>query len=336
MARSKRTTSSRYLIAFAAMFVAVTALVLALNVVGYRTGLVNPSQKQLLQLRSAEMAAEGKADIVFVGDSGLARSIDEELVAARTGQVVRSYPLTAAFGYAGTYNMMRRVIASDHPTTIVIMQSPRTAGEAPSNVGYLMSAQGLANDLPTPDLIKSYLSVPNAFATMRNAVFARKAAGPSAGDLAVYKSRRKDTTKIVADAQALESLSARDKLSKQFLFRDSYTLKISEDPHQWRWLDRMAAVCKAGNVRCVWLNGPLYDPYCRTSQKAFAQLGEKIASRGLQVINPQPYCVPISEIDDLPEHPARRMTPVLTQWYLDRLQAAGIVRTATPPSPPRS
>ncbi|MBI1404577.1 MAG: hypothetical protein GC145_00455 [Caulobacter sp.] len=312
-----RTSSKRYILIFAGAFVLVTLLVLVLNVIGFATGLVNPSQKRLLALRDAEMAQGGPVDVVFVGDSSLARSIDETAFEAATGLKVRSYPLTAAFGYGGTYNMLRKAVAADHPTTVVIMQTVRTAAEPQSYAGYILSREGQPEVIAWPDLIKSYLSVPNAIATVQNAVTGglSQSRGPTAAELAVYKSRRKDATRIVSDEAALSKLSAHDKLAKQFLFRGEMKLTWREDPQTLAWIDRIAAFCDEARIRCIWAHGPLFERYCQTSGDYIARLNDAISRRGLALGETAPYCLGVDEVDDLPEHPARRRSADITRWF---------------------
>ncbi|MBX3479454.1 MAG: hypothetical protein KF842_03575 [Caulobacter sp.] len=324
-----RTSSKRYVLILAGAFVLATLLVLALNVIGFSTGLVNPSQKRLLALRDAEMAQGGPVDVVFVGDSSLARSIDEAAFEAETGLKARSYPLTAAFGYGGTYNMLRKAVAADHPRTVVIMQTVRTAAEPQSYAGYILSREGLPEVIGRTDLIKSYLSVPNAFATVQNAVTGglSQSHGPTAAELAVYKSRRKDATRIVPDEGALSSLSARDKLAKQFLFRGEMKLTWREDPQTLAWLDRMAAFCEEAKVRCIWAHGPLFERYCQSSGDYIARLNGEISRRKLALGNASPYCLGVGEVDDLPEHPARRRSADITRWFAAAFEGRRLLPT---------
>lgn len=324
-----RTSSRRYLALLAAGFVGATAIIAALNVFGFRTGLVDPPQQRALAYVEARMADRAAVDMVFVGDSSLGRTIDEAAFAEATGLTARSYPLTAAFGYAGTYNALRQAIAAHHPKVVVIVQTPRVAAKPQSSLaGYVLASKGLPNDAGLWPVARTYLSLPNAEKAALNApgwLWRRLRQGPEPAPTTTPVEPARPLSVMIDSLDDLAALSPAQRARKQFLLggEPEHRLAFVADAAALGFMDRMARHCRAAGVRCYWAHGPLYEEQCRLSQPLIARLGREAAARGLPVVHAQPYCIPLAEVDDSAAHADPRLRPKITRVYVDWLRTAG-------------
>jgi len=85
--------------------------------------------EQLYQYQVGKISQADKFDTIFIGDSSLGNLIDAEYFSEETGQKAMNLALMGSYGYAGSYNMLKRAYAKNPDLKNVFYYS---------NIGYVL------------------------------------------------------------------------------------------------------------------------------------------------------------------------------------------------------
>lgn len=269
--------------------------------VGVQSGLAGQRERQLLDSRLARVDSPGfSARLVFVGDSTLGNAIDEGLFSRLAGLPAANLALNAAFGLAGTANMIER--AARHPSveTVVVFQALDIATRPPSPVGDLQTRLGprsLADRLASA---RAYFDWTTVHATLTQLWLA-------AQGRAMPVTMTGDYIRQDPDPAALQREIDRNR--RRPLRPEAILADASRD------LARIAAVCRQHGLRCLYAHGPMLDEICTVSRHYIAALSDVVMGAGLELVAGTPLCLPRGDLGDTVDHVSPRLRLWSTEAY---------------------
>lgn len=98
---------------------------------------------QVLQAhQEAKLVENDEVEVVLLGDSSLGNAIDAQLFLDTTGRETVSLALNGLYGYAGSYNMLRRALAVfPNLEHAVVINTPDMMSRPPSQRGWLLTLE---------------------------------------------------------------------------------------------------------------------------------------------------------------------------------------------------
>jgi hypothetical protein len=291
----------RYVAVFTGTAALVCVLVAALAVWGYRTGTLAATFNDLYQYQLGKIRAAGELDTVFVGDSSLGNAIDARRWRELSGRPALNLSLTGAYGYAGSLNMLRRILAKGRPRQVVIFHTVDMLTRAVEHDGYLRSTTRLLpfGEVPPRVMLEVYVNLDTALGVLRRVLWPGEAG-----------------TGIDPEHDAVQQAPATDPEQRYQGYRlETRTL----NPQKLHYLRRLAALCAAKQLDCVYVHGPVVESACRGSSTYFDAANRLIDSTGLNRARETPLCMPYADVGDAPDHARPERRPYYTQRYFELL-----------------
>jgi len=267
-----------------------------LTLIGYTHRLVDASSLQLFDYQMEKLDDGTAVEIAFIGDSSLGHTIDADLFGELAGRRTVNLALTARYGYGGSYNMLRHLLARHDPQFVVILHNVAMLTEPRSPAGYHLTSPGFDLEETSPiDLLKVYLrfdAVRGLMECVRDRCWRDPEALPIVDDYPPQgeATNRKPTTDEVR----------RDPLLPEDI-----------EPDKSRFLGLIAELCDERGIACLYAHGPIFDPYCEVSSAYIDDANAVVRVAGLPVVKGTPACVPWSHLGDARDH----VRPELKQRY---------------------
>lgn len=278
-----------------------------------------PDYAPLLAYQLEKLDRSAGFDTVFVGDSSLGNAIDAETFDRLTGRRSVNLALTGLFGYAGSYNMLRRAIEKEPGLrTVVVIQAADMMARADDLRGYVLSTPRVLDpDLP--------------------AALRRPAAEAWIGELLDWQTLK---TAVRAPLLRLLSRPVRDIVIEGDYVRQAATRAPfgpalrAEDvvPGKLDFLQRIAELCRARNLTCVYAHGPLAAPLLDRSQGFFRRADQLIGTTGLPLAAPGPVPLAEDQIGDTQNHAAPAEKAAMTARYAALLRPFIEAERSPPPA----
>jgi hypothetical protein len=243
------------------------------------------------------------AATVFVGDSSLGNAIDANVFGELAHAPAINLALTGSYGYAGSYNMLRRVLRRFTPHNVVIMHTADMMQRESDDLAYLMSADDTGFSLPTwsslPFLATAGLEylrlIYNVNVLKSNVSYALSATPPDNDWRYDYIAQRPQLT-VTAKLVAEQSLAP------------------GTNPDKPRFLRAIAELCRSERLNCVYVYGPLLQDICAASGYYLAQAAQAVLASGLRVAGKQ-ACLPAAMIGDTIDHVGPKFKADSTRFY---------------------
>lgn len=275
---------------------------------GFRFGLVETPDALLQRYQIGKLhlwasAGDAESPIVFLGDSSLGNSVDAQVVEEITGRPVLNLALSGSYGYAGTYNMLRRLVEVRKPHLVVIMHTVDMMTRKVSDLGDIYTAPDLPVMRVSPkSLVKAYLNLTNLLSIGRGILGLTTSDGENllAGDYI-----RQNAIPYAETEQA------------RFRPLDAGSVR----PEKLRYLQRIEALCRSRQLRCLYAHGPIHDRYCEEWSEYIRAASERIRETGLPLLASTPVCTPREDLGDTEDHIAPRLKRAYTWLFLERLLA---------------
>lgn len=300
-------TCGRFVGICLAMAIVLVALSGTISYFGYRYNITDFHFLKLYHYQLDKLATGHMADVVFVGDSSLGNGIDVEMVRRQTGKDAYNLALTGAFGYLGSHNMIRRVMAVGHPQLVVIMHTVDMMSREETFLADFLTAPDPDTrllEMPLKEVARAYLSFDSLGRVLRGAM------GRMNG--------KQDDTVIVNDyVRQGERRARRIATGIGTATRKLPATAIRGDTVEN--LRRIARLCKVEGLRCVYAHGPLVAPLCDAFAPFIHRANTEIRAMGLPLLADMPYCVPINQIGDEDDHVAPAFKQQATRYYLEKL-----------------
>ncbi len=271
---------------------------------GLRYGKVDFSFSELYQYQRQKMGSARSVDTVFVGDSSLGNAIDARLWSELAGETTLNLALTGAYGYAGSLNMVRQTLRLHRPRAVVVMQGADSMLRPISHLGYISTAEtGIPlGDVPPWELVKAFLNADMLMSVFRQLF----------KDLAGLRPNRIDNDYVRQGARPADIDRIRAALGSRYS-------AASLNPRKTFYLRRIADICVAEGLNCVYAHGPVLEVYCKTSKDYFLMVNALIRDAGLAVAEGTPMCVPAAELGDANDHIRQEFKHRYTRRYFEVL-----------------
>lgn len=252
------------------------------------------------QMRKLEDIPEDNTGILLLGDSSLGNAISADHWQEALGRPVTSLALTGVYGYAGSFNVLRRVLRRGAPELVVLMNTGPIMMKKVSHHGLLYSAETIADfrDAPGLFIFTALVNLDLPWQFVITAVFGRPPAPPGMAEWDYVP--QGPPISVARDLAAFPV----DKINHEKTF----------------YLKKIAALCRDNGIRCVFMHGPYVEPTCSQSRPYFEETGRIIASTGIEVVDTTPVCIAKADIGDSRDHVGKPHRVRYSQTYLDRLQ----------------
>jgi len=268
---------------------------------GYQHGWMDFAFIKLYQYQLSKIESDARPDIVFVGDSSLGNAIDADEFQRLSGKHVQNLALTGAYGYAGTFNMIRRVTQANNPELVIIMHTPDIFTRPIAYDGYLHTALSLKDwrDIPFSILVKTFTNFDAVMSMART--FVRKSGMPD--NMVISNDYIRQGPALNLDDNSNHQLS-----------------EASINLEKKMFLKKISAFCGDNGLQCVYAFGPWLELFCQQSQSFIKKTKEIVISTGLRVATEQPKCLSPNELGDAWDHVAPHSKKEATSFYFKKLQ----------------
>jgi hypothetical protein len=284
---------------FAAFSLAWLIALTGISFAAYKLGLTDFAFTKLFEYQVEKTKNSSQFETVFVGDSSLGNGVDAKIWEQLSGEKTGNLALTGAYGYAGTLNMLRRVIKKGYPEKVIIMQTGDMLTRDVAWDGWLHTALTTSDflDVPTQELLKTFANFDGLTSAARALV--RRFGAPNNSPIA---------HDYIAQGASM-SLGNREH------FKVSVE---SFNPEKIKFLNALGGFCQENSLDCWYGVGPWYEKYCQQSSEWLELVIAKALEAGLKTL-PSPYCFSDEEIGDAWDHVAGPFKPQSTKYYFDLL-----------------
>ncbi|MFE0756221.1 hypothetical protein ACFW16_19820 [Inquilinus sp. NPDC058860] len=266
-----------------------------------------PDYAPLLAYQLEKLDRSAGFDTVFVGDSSLGNAIDTETFDRLTGRRSVNLALTGLFGYAGSYNMIRRAVDKEPGLrTVVIIQAADMMSRADDLRGYVLS---------TPRVLD-----PDLPAALRWPV-----AEAWTGELLDWQTVKTATRATILQllSRPVRDIVIENDYVKQATSRAPFGPALqAEDvvPGKLDFLQRIADLCRTRHLTCVYAHGPLATQLLDRSHGFFQAADRLIESTGLPLAAPEPVPLAEDHVGDTQNHTAPAYKAAITATYAAMLR----------------
>ncbi|MER8950729.1 hypothetical protein [Mesorhizobium sp. M0959] len=266
-----------------------------------------PDYAPLLAYQFGKLDRSAGFDTAFVGDSSLGNAIDTDTFDRLTGRRSVNLALVGLYGYAGSYNMIRRALDQEPGLrTVVIIQAADMMARTNDLRGYVLSTPRVLD----PDL-PEVLWWPVARAWARELL-----------DWHTLKTAvRAPLLRLLS--RPVKYIVIENDYVKQTLSRAPFgPILRAEDvvPGNLDFLQRIADLCRARGLTCVYAHGPLPAQLLDGSHGFFQSADQLIESTGLQLAAPEPVPLADDQIGDTQNHTASTYKAAITVTYAAMLR----------------
>jgi hypothetical protein len=289
-----RSSAARYLIAVLAGALLGVPLVCLATWLAISRGLVDLPDLEIYYHHRAKIEAAREVDLLLIGDSTLGNTIDAGVWSARTGRAVLAVPLTGGYGYAGSLNMLRRVLRRDRPEVVVVMQSLDMATRNISWEGLLFTAERPSDlsGLPPWRLVRSLARVDILQTVLGEDEWPE---APLA---------RLDYWPQAPAEQARGRLVATEPPTRAEL-----------RPEKFRYLRAIGEICRARQITCLYAHGPYLEPHCSRATDYLRAVNARVEASGLRVVPGTPRCMPLDQAGDAADHVRPALKGAFSEHY---------------------
>jgi hypothetical protein len=296
----------RYLGALFGTAATLAVLLAAVTIPAYRLGLVDVENSALVDLQRRKVEAAPRVDILFLGDSSLGNAIDAGLVSELSGRSALNLALTGAYGFGGSYNLLRKVLERQRPQLVVVFQTLDMLSRPQSPAGLYFTSDGVDLSEVTPlDVMKIYLN----FGVAKRAYRSLQATGWT------LSRSPQLTNDYVRAASGVGRASLEERIQRPLDLDRIH-------PEAMRQLGRIASLCREHALRCVYAFGPIFEGYCQSERDYVDRAARAIRETGLSVVAGTPVCIPRAELGDTIDHVAPEKEDAYTRRYYELLDAA--------------
>ncbi|WP_395676637.1 hypothetical protein [Inquilinus sp.] len=266
-----------------------------------------PDYAPLLAYQLEKLDRSVGFDTVFVGDSSLGNAIDTETFDRLTGRRSANLALTGLFGYAGSYNMLRRAVETEPGLrTVVIMQAADMMSRTDDLRGYVLSTPRVL-DPEIPEALRwpvaeAWVGELLDWQTLKLAIRAP-----------LLRLLSRPVRDIVIENDYVKQASSRAPFGPVLQAKDVVPGKLD-------FLRRIAELCQARNLTCVYAHGPLAAELLDRSHGFFQAADPLIESTGLPLAAPEPVPLADDQIGDTQNHAAPNEKAAMTAFYATMLR----------------
>jgi len=294
----------RYLVTLLAVLALFVVGLIAVTATGYRLGLVAAANQLIYSYQMEKVSRATGVEVAFVGDSSLGNAIDARLFTELSGRKTINLALNGSYGSGGALNMTRRMLAKPDLKLVVVLQTIDVLHRDDAFAGFYFSADPMQLlTVPPVQIVELYFSLKTA----RRMIDQLRHSGAEPPQFIEddYVSQK---THAISRPPKVEV--AVNPLRPDMLARS-----------QLDYLARLAELCRAHGVRCVYANGPIYDGYCEQAADYIAALDDAVEAAGLPVTRGTPICMPERDVGNSIDHVRSDLKQDYTRRYYALLRA---------------
>ncbi|MCC9621153.1 hypothetical protein LPB41_05555 [Thalassospira sp. MA62] len=281
-----------------AWFLALTGISFA----AYRLGVTDFAFTKLFEYQVEKIRTVQQFETVFVGDSSLGTGIDAQTWEELSGEKTINLALNGAYGYAGSLNMLRRVLEKGQPEKVIIIQAGDMLARDVAWNGWLHTA------LSTDDFFE--VPIPELFKTFANFDGLTSAARALVGRVGLSRSNP-ISNDYVTQGPPL-SLGGDEKFEVPL---ESFNTRKTI------FLNALGEFCRENSLDCRYGIGSWYEQYCQQNPEWIDLVFTKVREAGLTPFA-SPYCFGPEKLGDSFDHVAAPYKKQATKYYFDQLNAA--------------
>ncbi|AXO13138.1 hypothetical protein DY252_01870 [Thalassospira indica] len=268
----------------------------------YKLGMTDFAFTKLFEYQLEKVRNSYRVDTVFVGDSSLGNGIDAELWEQLSGDKAVNLALTGVYGYAGSLNMLRRVVQQGRPNRVIIMHTGDMFARNVAWDGWLHTALGINDflEVPVSEILRTFANFDGLTSAARALV--RRLGTPSSS--------------LIIDDYIAQGAPINVGNEEHFkLSIDSFNSDKSI------FLNALGAFCNENSLECWYGFGPWYEKYCDENSEWLELVLLKAQEAGLKTL-PRPYCFSETQIGDSWDHVAVQYKKLSTKYYFGELKSS--------------
>lgn len=228
------------------------------------------SYQALYAYQLEKLSRESGVKTVFVGDSSLGNSINADLFTKLSGKKTINLALTGRYGYAGSYNMLKKAVSNGRNTVehVVVMHTANMMKRPVSYTGYLLTLGGISDILElSPDergeLIQAFynfiLSPDNLSAIIRSLL----------GSLKILHIENDFIAQVPAANPE---------------YKRPAPIEPPPDERKARFLLKIIEYCNERGIDLIYTHGPLWRPVAEASTDYLAALNRQLSTYDMKLM----------------------------------------------------
>ena len=255
--------------------------------------------QQLYRHQLDKLAEHHDCDTIFLGDSSLGNSLDAEYFFELTGSRTLNLALNGSYGYAGTYNMLKRAHARfPNLKNVIIVQTIDMPTRDVSYRGYLYTARNLA-DIGELALAEQLAAISSAY----------NCADDTRHLLATLGGKPKN----YLENDYIRQNNEKVRLDSVVRFRPEEILE-----EQFEFVNKISDFSRQHGLNVVYVHGPCYAPLLQKSQTYLETVNAHIESLGIPVAEGL-LPIPAEDLGNALDHVAMDLKRKYTLQYADIL-----------------
>ncbi|WMW63989.1 hypothetical protein [Nitratidesulfovibrio liaohensis] len=258
----------------------------------------------------SKLSEKKNVDTIFVGDSSLGNAIDVKEFDAITGTHSINLALTGIYGYAGTYNLIKRALRINPIKNVFIIHTLDIMKRPVDYRAFLLTAEKFYDDR-IPFNIQKNIAI--ALATE---ALDRKSVG---GAFFPRTTGGNDKQKYVIanDYHPQEAPLSHRYSSNHF---DNDTISPTINAEQMAFLNLIGGLCHQQKITCVYAFGPILNKIHSNSDQMVKNSTAAIAAAGIPLADNTPYLLDFSELGDSTDHVDPSRKTHVTRYYANILK----------------
>jgi hypothetical protein len=200
----------------------------------------------LYQYQLDKIHANKDAETIFIGDSSLGNAINARLYTRLSGNKTLNLSLTGLYGYAGSYNMLKKAKANIPALkNVIVMQTLDMMKRDTSYKGYLMTLGDISDvkELDTDErnrLLSSFFSLVTSPKNLRRIV--KSYFGGRGGDKTI-----KIENDYIAQGEPIKPESFKSFFAPVF------------NKEKIHFLEKIDRFCRKNNLQLIYVHGPIHE-----------------------------------------------------------------------------
>lgn len=239
---------------------------------------------------------------VFVGDSSLGNGIDANLWSNLAAAPSMNLALTGNFGFAGPYNLLRRIddsLLAPQPCIVMMHQYSMLAFDRHDDIFQITS--------PDPEF-----SLVRLLALFRERVSFDALVRVAAQAMGL----RSDTPDVDHIDPKIDYMAQHP----PGVHSDIVAPSVRElEFKNLRYLREIKQLCIERGWRCIYMHGPVVTSICN-SDAYFDKANDGLRAAGIEIGADRPYCIKNDEWGDTSTHIGPHAKQNSTQWYFNVLR----------------
>lgn len=296
----------------------------------------NQAHQRLFNTQLNKFSTTNEVCIAFFGDSALGNAIDAKLFSELSGQKSINLALTGKYGYAGSYNMIKRAVREYRLSNVILMHTPDMMTRSVAYGGYFHSIDSFEDiwELSYSERGSIVGYVANNALTVDNLHrFYFLTRGKPIGAMYTYWEDENDNKHwvwvghdgIPVDWDHVfenDYIKQSRKVDDRHLRRqegEALEILAKVSTNKDAFLRKIVALCKKHDINLVYVHGPVYQPIAYNSTEYIVMANDAIKNTGVEQLVENLVPIPIEEIGDASVHIDPNFKAKYTRLYYRRL-----------------